>query len=391
MRASARKKIATAEVFLRTSEAWVDRPSIYIAYTVRDEDGSPEVEAPTLSIVDPHSTLRSASCHTNWAGTPRRYFLDYCSAQGSSFPVPGTPDVQVQIGVAFANTAANDEQIHMRNITLVSPPFWYHASLRELFGGVRDWPIDSTPPTDTLVTAPTHPVYASEIFLLNVYNHMLHVAGPVDFFTFRITFDTDVVTYIGSQENLAFSGCAVGTKVAGAVTISCLSGGGAANLNGFFFLFSLSFQYNADVRAGVADTTIIVRKVELNNAGSAVLGVGELSTVYDHRGTLASGAVRAIVREPSRVGMVALPDPAETAQPYGQVFNYRVLTGILSYQYYTGVQIWDDDRSPPLAEGSAFTRSPISSCTHVSGSSYTPLAVSGRCLLQLSPPCERTF
>ena len=50
----------------------------------------------------------------------------------------------------------------------------YEPDLREEFGDSRGWlPRLTVPRTDTLLTLPTHPVYAGEGFDVMVFNHEL--------------------------------------------------------------------------------------------------------------------------------------------------------------------------------------------------------------------------
>lgn len=386
------RKMSDVRAVLRTQKAWVDRRDIFFVYAAFDEDGSPVVEVPSVTLNDQQSAFASSSCSTSTLGTPTTQFLDSCVASVAhySFPAPGTSSSYKAVGMTFGNTASgSDLVIEMGSVELVAPPFWYHSYLRTSWTGTNSWPITPVVATDTLVTGPSYPVYALETFDVHAYNARHMQFGPVDFFEFRIAFDASVVEYASDyQINSAFTGASLDTSVPGALTVLCTGGGTAASLNGFFWLFRVSFRTLAGTPAGTLDSTIRVQKKSLNNLGSAPLGVMEHSTCLDHRpfmGEAENASVALVVREPLRVNMIALPDATyATSQEMGRIFNYRVIDGLAVDNWYVGVSITDDDRGGALAAGTSYQIASLLTCAHELGSSYITVVESGKCRFALS-------
>ena len=422
------KKLAAVQAALRTARVWVDRRDVALAYAVTDEDGFPEVKRPepTFGTSDNADAVKivSSHCHSEWVGDPARRFLDYCAATVSAAHFPTwqfsaeRPDISVTTPPADATVPLrlNFDGLDTHTglalaadvgaITFVAPPAWYEPDLREEFGDSRGWlPRLTVPRTDTLLTLPTHPVYAGEGFDVMVFNQknfsLGNGGGPIDSFVFRVTYNATVVSPTGTfRMNGGFENPYLLQVAPGELYVNCSGIRKGVTLDGFVWLFTLGFAINDGLFSpGRVDTTIQMYKARLSGGRGNALGDSEVSTLSDYGAPgagLQKTSARMELREPRRVALLVTPDPADAVERtlalYGDQFNYRTYPGDYQEQVvnYVGTALNDDDRWAPES-GKWYAAADLATCTRpdtldggtTANAKFALRAAGGRCVLRL--------
>ena len=166
------KPAANVFAVVRTQRVYIDRRTIFLAYSAHDEDGSFRVAqdvgfSVAFNLMDPSTpgTLHTAGLCNHTAGrlvnVSHRY-TDYCeiTPDESAFLAlsSNTPhDTQFSL---LPHTGATPLMRPTASVTLSQPPAWYAGELRMDDKGLRSAaPAGTT--TGVFYTLPTHPLYAS--------------------------------------------------------------------------------------------------------------------------------------------------------------------------------------------------------------------------------------
>ena len=135
---------AVLHAVLRTAKVWVDRPAVYTAYTLQDEDGSSLVDtsgsfAAALNVGN--ANVNCSAPHMTSAVRDQTRHLGFCRLllAASSFGVPGADTSPVTMRIASVDgNPLSELSRSLGEVTLAQPPGWWDPTLRTTVSGGRE-------------------------------------------------------------------------------------------------------------------------------------------------------------------------------------------------------------------------------------------------------------
>tara|TARA_B100001059_G_scaffold35906_1_gene29036 strand:- start:874 stop:6555 length:5682 start_codon:yes stop_codon:yes gene_type:complete len=359
-------KNAVTNVFAvaRTGRIYVDRPTLMVAYTAHDIDGSFDIDKSTLGVKLSIGTLNQGCATTNVGVVSARHF-DVCSLSVGESEFSSSTDRTLTSQVTVTPSSTDNDIVKgVGDIVLAKKPDWWDTSLRTTTVGLRTVSSFSTTKS-SFMTLPTHPVYAyagsndafDAIVFVNDDNYVTNS------FTFELAYDNTKVEYVSYTISSDFMPPTVATSSINADSYktfmtSAPSNAGTASPSrrqGTFFALSIRLKIIAGTPAGSYDNLVSLKVVDLVNDGNHAFVSSEYSTVLDSRDFLGgrSGGNMAVV-DVSNVGVL----------PYaptmgGQFLNTLPIKNSVESRGY-GVTTLTDDVLTPRGYDSTTT---VSSCS----------------------------
>ena len=344
--------LTTIESVLRVPKVYVDRRQLYVAYTMRDQYGSPKFARGDLSVglsidtvVAGSPQITSTNCPLSSIGNNAgSRWVSYCSASAleSAF---STSDASAVLKLSLSHSGQTNMDHSVGGsfaatdnvLTLAATPFWWHSNMRSETTSMTAWPIVNTPSYDIFMTAPTHPVYAQETFEVQFYNYASYSSQKVNAFTFSINYDHTVVDYVQLTQNTHFNSFSVDTSTNGLIVVST-DGASGGDLEGFFWYFSMDFRFKAGTAAssnpsqGTATGIKLFKQTVANSGNNNIGSSSNYASIYDFRssqgGNVESDSLHMVVEAPSYRAMFLNPDTSQTTVDMGLLYNQRMIDGV---------------------------------------------------------------
>ena len=293
--------------YLRTTTVYVDRPNFHVVFSALDKFGSPRfkisggaaitvaatADAPdfnaiSCAITDLGNGAQSLySCSGTVKATAFSKDLEQEYAFTMTAEIGGAVKHQLQLGRLSAEYDQN-------KLTRAKHPDWWHADLRAnlwscaatvaYHDGCNTWPLTVQQPSmSTVITTPTHPLYPGETFDVHLYHIKTYINnGKIGAFDFNVKWDPAFVSYVSVEANGDFTGI---TEKDNGDNVQVTVLGAATNVyfSGFFLMYKIKFQVKSTLAAGEINSGIAVQMGKILAEGSANLGPGHFSSVFDHR------------------------------------------------------------------------------------------------------------
>ena len=108
---------------LRTLLVYVERPRVYVSYTLHDEDGSFYTDTPQEALISVAGVSRSGNCGTTRLAKIAKRHVDSCLLilEGSDF---SSVDIERSVTVTVTPTSGAAISVHAGNVTLKASPNW---------------------------------------------------------------------------------------------------------------------------------------------------------------------------------------------------------------------------------------------------------------------------
>lgn len=382
-----RKRPAVLDATLRTPRVWVDRPTLYTVYNLRDEDGSFFIDRSqgfmSVLIIDNDTSTCSSS--------QQNRHLDYCSWSVPSARFAGLnveTTVAVDMRVTPGDGSANLET-SLGNVRLTPPPKWWDADLRAATTGTRgSAPANVTAPC--FVTLPTYPVYATAAGVSDTFEAIVFAnqdEHPVDSWTIQVSYDAAKLTYVSFSASSDYAAPTY-SHTPGSLTFlttapSAAGGEAPARRKGVFFMIALSFQVRGNIRADSHAGLIDVLLLSFVNSANNAFLKAKMAQVLDHREITdsTSGSMQVVA-----INEVALMPYA--ADYGGQLLHSHTLYGTTTSRDYGGSLITDCQLS---STSSAYRSTNLQACSKSSAeTAFDVSAIGGSCRLEPQPDLSAT-
>eukprot|EP00966_Prymnesium_polylepis_P336807 7391760-Prymnesium_polylepis.1 len=335
--------VYTLVSYLRIPTVYVDKTKFYVVFKITDQFGSPIFAQSAISValtanINQYTT--GLWCQTGNTLGDAYYattqWLYYCSGDAvtSQFSNTQSHDTTLKLTASLDSVVSEmnvgGSNVALNKLTLSKTPDWWHATLRTDQDSSMAWPGPTTPVQDTVMTTPTYPLYADEVFEVKLYNYATYTLGDVYSLTFTVTYNSSVVTYVSFAQNSNFATFNVDVGTPNKVSYATLR-----------FRVSSSQETTSD--SGVS-TGISVMFTGLANSGQNHVTSQHYSSVYDFRqestyGGSGSGPEDGnaggstgfihikVARASDRAAFLHPRTENANTQDHGKLFNYRSIDG----------------------------------------------------------------
>ena len=328
---------------IRTTQAWVDRSQLRIAFQLKDSYGSPRVDAASVRrvvlVVTSGLRSRTTTCDSTRISRSSDHYLGSCSVPSlaEDWFGAGGSEATVSVQMTPSGGEASEVTVSLGSVQLVAKPTWYDSRLRSTGQIVDVAPPGHSDGPGLFVTLPTSPLYAAtETFSAYMY---VNTAGfSINSWRVKLYFNTDVLRFVSADVGSLFKPPVASSSVDGASFSSaglvcgttCDSQDLAAANGDVVFLLRI----NLAVRSGVAPQTYMDAALSLYPYAFEVLNYGGgyvhdkvSGLVYDARDS-AHSLGQIVVRSPSTTGIFAYLPPRQT--PQAVLPNLAPLRGVPS-------------------------------------------------------------
>ena len=119
------KPATTVFAKLRTLQVYAERPSVYVTYTLHDEDGSFYTSTPHQAVVTVDGVSGSGTCSTQHLASIARRHADSCLLTLASSDFGSSDSVRSVTITVTPTSGATPISVHTGDLTLKASPNWY--------------------------------------------------------------------------------------------------------------------------------------------------------------------------------------------------------------------------------------------------------------------------